>query len=180
MAAEADDLKRQVEQLESETARLAAQAENAAKKQVEMQSRREEKEHDVELVAQLRQKVVDLAEQIEKLKTSNRVIYNPAQGSSKAAWLVELTGQSIRVAAMGRPEKPVEFTGNRRQALAAFRKWAAGRNHRSEYFVLLIKSSGIDFFDQLNDELTQEGFDLGFDVVDDNLNTIDPETGAGI
>jgi hypothetical protein len=44
----------------------------------------------------------------------------------------------------------------------------------------LIKPSGIDLFHQVRDELTDLGFDLGFDVVDDQVTVIDPQTGAGV
>lgn len=178
--AESVDANRQIEQLEAETIRLASQGEDAQKRKAEMQSREQAKQQDIELVEELNRKCAELREQIEKLQASNRIIYNPAQGTSKTAWLVELTGQAIRIAPMGRIAPPVEFIAPPGQALADFRKWSAGRDNRSEYFVLLIKSSGIELFDQLQDELAKRGFDIGYDVVDEQVTVIDPQVGAGI
>src|SRR5487761_1186232 len=166
LLAESDEVKRHVEQLEAETIKLASQAEDAQKRQAQIEARGVAKEEDVELVQELTRKIADLERQIEKLRSTNRIVNNPAQGTSKAAWLVELTDTAIQAAPMGRAARPTVFAGaSNQETVNAFRQWATDRDRGSEYFVLLIKPSGIDLFDQLREELTDLGFDLGFDVV---------------
>jgi hypothetical protein len=181
LLAESEDAKRHVEQLDAETLKLASQANNAQKRQAAIETRGHERADEVQRAEELSRKVAELERKIEKLKSTNRIVYNPAQGASKSAWLVELTSQSIRAAPIGRATRPTEFAGKSAVEIAlAFRQWVRGRDRNAEYFVLLIKPSGIDLFDQLRAELTTSGFEIGFDVVDDQVTVIDSETGAGV
>lgn len=125
-------------------------------------------------------KAADFAELSEKLKSSNRVIYNPAQGTSKEAWLVEVAAQALQAAPMGRAARPVAFSvTSAGQVPATFLQWLDGRDKNSEYLVLMVKASGVDIFDKLKEELTRRGFDLGYDVIDESATVLDPQTGAG-
>jgi hypothetical protein len=181
LVAESTDAQRQVERLEAETIKLAAQAEDARKRQTQIESRGQARQDDVRLVEELKNKIAELAAKIEKLQSTNRTIYNAANGSAKTAWLVELTGQAIRTAPLGRAAQPTIFsTGSPPETLAAFLQWARSRDSAAEYFVLLIKPSGIETFDQVREELMNLGFELGFDVVDDGETVIDSQTGAGV
>jgi hypothetical protein len=86
----------------------------------------------------------------------------------------------LRAAPLGQATPPTVFKGNASARLAAFRAWARTRDRRGEYFVLLVKPSGIDAFDELHEALGKLGFDLGFDIVDAAQTVIDDQTGAGI
>lgn len=180
MTSEAKDAQRQLEQLETETQRLAEQADAAKRRQRDMESRERLHQQEIDQLNELNRKIAELEEQLRKLKSSNRVIYNPAQGTSKEAWLVEVTGQSLQVAPMGRAAQPTVFSvASAAQVPPAFQQWLAGRDKRAEYFVLLIKASGVQLFDRLKEELTGQGFELGFDIVDEKVTVLDPQTGAG-
>lgn len=180
LAAEQIDVQRQLEQLDAETARLAKQAQDSEKRQADMEAREQAQQQEVGRADELDRRIEELEEQIHKLKSSNRVIYNPAQGTSKEAWIVELTGGSIQAAPMGRAAKPRVFpVVAAGQIPGAFEQWLRGLNPRSEYLVLLIKASGVELFDALKEVLEQKGFELGFDVVDEGVTVIDPQTGAG-
>jgi hypothetical protein len=57
-------------------------------------------------------------------------------------------------------------------------EWAKGRDRNGEYFVLIIKPSGIKSFPMLQSRLKQQGFDLGFDVLAANQTALDRNSGA--
>ena len=115
-----------------------------------------------------------LKERLEKLKKENRVIFNPAGGSSKTPWLVELTINSISVAEMGKTQVPFQFS-----ELNEFEDWLTGRNPGTQYFVLLIKPDGIKQFHSILPLLKEKNYDVGFDLLSANQSSIDPQTGAG-
>ncbi|MGH7192085.1 MAG: hypothetical protein ACREJM_00960, partial [Candidatus Saccharimonadales bacterium] len=181
LRADTQDVERQISQLDSETATLAARAERAEKRKQQLAADSQARQSDVARAAQLTERIAQVEAQLAKLKSSNRVLYNPAQGSSKSAWLVELTDSELRAAPLGKAQPPTVFSGATPAArLAAFKKWSEARDRGAEYFVLVIKPSGVLLFEQLYEVLLDSGFDLGFDVVDSSQMVLDPTTGAGV
>ena len=175
------DVERQIAQLDVESVELAARAERAEQRQQQLTADSQARQPDVERARQLTERIAEVEAQIAKLKSSNRVLYNPAQGNSKSAWLVELSDSELRAAPLGRAQPPTVFGGATPAArLNAFKTWAETRDRGAEYFVLVIKPSGVALFDQLYEALVDAGFDLGFDVVDSAQTVLDPTTGAGV
>ncbi len=149
---EAGDLRRAIARATSEPAMTAAQIE------------------------QLRQRVTELSESLERMKQINRVVYNPAAGAAKQAWLAEVSDHRLLIAKVGEVAAPLTFDGP--QWLDTFRKWLRTRDRASEYFVLLIKPSGIKSYGNVRDALKTDRFDLGFDVLMSEQTAIDPIVGA--
>ena len=103
----------------------------------------------------------------------NRIIFNPSDGDGKTPWLVEVSEEDFVVAQTGVSAPPTKLPG-----VAAFRTWARQRDKSRDYFVLLVRPSGIDRFHRLHEAIRAMGFDIGYDLLDQNTNAIDAERGA--
>ena len=113
-------------------------------------------------------------------KAKGRRIYNPAPGAGKQAWLVEVAGDRIAAAPLGKVARPVMFTERTTERrVAAFSVWMQKRSAAKDYFVMLIRPDGIASFDALRDAIDTRGFDMGFDLIGKDDVVLDPERGAG-
>ena len=112
-------------------------------------------------------------ESLRKLKARNQVIYNRPAGESKTPWLVEISGQSLLVAQIGKRARPQMFA-----QIDAFKNWVRKRNKSAEYFVLIVKPSGAESFHDVQQHLRRLKFEIGFDLLTENETAISPETGA--
>jgi len=174
--AAAEDL---VRRLEQELQALEAQAQRAKQAAQQAQTSSAARVADRQKLADLRREIQEKQDEIDRLRRENRVIYNPAPGDSKAAWLVDLSADTLRAAALGKTAPPQVFAGA--SATARSRNllaWAKGRDARREYFVLLVRPSAVQAFDAIYQELKAAGFDIGFDCITDDVSVIDPVRGA--
>lgn len=175
------DLARELKELEELNRRLQLEASAADRQSAAASARRKEAEdelarrkNDPRTVEDLLAETKRLEDELRRLKESNRVIFNPAAGNTKQPWLVELSNRGYTVAAVGKTERPSKFAD-----LNAFRDWLAKRDAGAEYFVLLIKPSGVRAFPQTTALLQQMKFDVGYDLLIESQTAIDPEKGAG-
>lgn len=174
LARELKDLEELNRRLNQEVADSDRQSTEADRRRKEAEAEKARRKNDPRTVDEMTKETRRLEEELRKLKQSNRVIFNPAAGSTKQPWLVEISDQGFTVAVMGKAERPTKFAD-----LNAFRNWAAQRDPKAEYFVLLIKPTGVDVFPQATTSLQQMKFDVGYDLLTANQIAIDPETGAG-
>lgn len=114
-------------------------------------------------------------QELEELHQSNRIIFNRAIGESKSPWLIEVDGSGLRVAEVGVAAPPQSFADP-----TGLADWASMQDPGGVYFVILLKPSGILLFDPLKQELESIGFEIGYDLLDETQQAINPETGAGI
>ncbi|HUY34067.1 MAG TPA: hypothetical protein VMV69_15065 [Pirellulales bacterium] len=177
--AETADAERQIARLESDVAQLETRARRAQEQRREIQTRQASRRADWDAAEELTRRLEAARRRLEKLRSSNRLIYNSPVGAAKSTWIVEVTDAAVSTAPLGVSAPATTFGADTAsERLAAFLAWAAGRDRGSEYFVLLVKPSGITAFVELRDELGKLGFDLGFDVVAADQTIIDPDTGA--
>ena len=95
-----------------------------------------------------------------------RVTYIIGEATDLEPWLVEVTGKRIRVAAKDGTSSVMSFSaatarGRREQFLA----WAKSQDSRKQYFVVLIKPSGLAESRTVESGLKERGFDLGRDML---------------
>lgn len=121
----------------------------------------------------------DIERRRAKIAAGNRLIFNPQSGG-KSAWLVEIGGDNIKVAQAGANLPPIVFEApDAKIRLKSTIEWAKSRSRGAEYFVILLKPSALGVRHELETELRGAGFDLGWELLDDDQTAIDPETGAG-
>ncbi len=169
---ESRELERLLERLETDAVDLKLQIRDTLLREENAQKIQNNEQR---LVDELTNKLQELQSLIDKLIKENRVIYNPAKGNSKTAWLVEISSTRIMTAPLDNAASIRVFGQTTRQA--EFLTWAKNRDHRQEYFVLLIKPSGIDHFLELQEKLAKHGFDLGFDLLAEDQTAIVPDGG---
>jgi len=168
------DVQRINEAEQQELAELQQQESEVTQQERDITSQQQKRASDPQTIDQLNRQLQEKKEKLKKIKQSNRVVYNPVEGSNKTPWLVEITGQGFSVAQIGKTGRPQTFGG-----VGQFTNWLGGRNPGREYFVLLIKPDGIESYRQAQAVLDSSGFEVGFDVLSEDQNAIDPETGAG-
>ena len=175
---DADALRRRLANLSEATAELEKQATRIEVTQREIDQRKTElaekaKELSPEAIEALAEEQRKIAQQIEAMRQSNRIIFNRPEGAAKSPWLVELSGDRILAAEMGASRPPQSFPD-----AAEFLTWAGRQNAGALYFVILIKPESIETFDLLQKELQDRQFEVGFDLLTADQTAIDPTTGA--
>jgi uncharacterized protein YhaN len=157
-----DDEKRRLElNLPSQKAKLASL--KASSTSIE------DKAQLAEILQEIQTKKASLGD----LTASNRIVYN-FRATSKTAWIVEISGDQILAAKVTSNSTPRRFS-----SAIAFNKFAANLPSNQQYFVLILKPSGIAKFDQIKAYLKQEDLDLGTELIGEDQVVVDPKTGAG-
>jgi hypothetical protein len=107
-----------------------------------------------------------LLEQLETIRSSNRIVYNPNPRSHKSAWLIDFQKDRIQVTKPGQAQPPITFQaeGDPRR-VSELLAWARLKDKTSEYFVLLVRPESVTIYQNAYDELNELGFDLGFDLL---------------
>lgn len=173
------DTDRQIQRLQAELEALEREATHLEQQRAKRVDDRVEQQAAQDGVEENRNEGRAIKGEVERLKNSNRVIYNPSKMSGKHAWLVEIDGSRFMVARAKTKMKPVVFEGYESPTTAeTFLTWAAERDRQSEYFVLLIHPSGIEAYQTVQDRLKNLGFDVGFDLLGPEQTAIDLEHGA--
>lgn len=171
---ELQDVQELNQQLQQELSASEKQQAEAERRRKQAQSEKDRRAEDSRTLAELREQVAEAEARLQELKQSNRVIFNPASGSAKRPWLVEVSDRGLLVGEAGKAQKPQSFAG-----LAPFREWAARRNADAEYFVLLVKPAGVDTFYAVSQALQQLKFDVGYDLLTASQTALDSGAGAG-
>ncbi len=137
------------------------------------QQRSEASHSLVSEIQRLREQVENNHNKLERLKTSNRVIFTIPLAGGEKPWLVEIGEGEIRVAEMGLSSLPQSF-----QTDDAFFSWVSSRNPRKEYLVVLVSPESVDRFDGLANGLFERRFPYGVNLLRSGQSAIDAETGA--
>jgi prefoldin subunit 5 len=176
---ELTDLGEQLQQLDEQLRTLTLREQEARQAETAAQARRFERRGDTQKLVDLRSRVAELKSDLEQLQTGHRWIYNPVSASGKQAWLIQVDGQLLLIAPVGRPQKPIEFSDStpaaRRTSLS---RWCQTLSPQSDFLFLLVRPKGVEEFAPLEVELRAAGFDLGFDLLGEDQVAIDPLTGA--
>jgi len=125
-------------------------------------------------LTKLKQQIAELEQQLAELEQSNRVFFQTGvQG--KAMWLIEVTAAGFTVAEIGVNAPPSSFA-----TVRALVNWLASLDVNATAIYLTIKPSGVKNFELCKEEIEQRRFDIGFQVVGEGQQVIDPQIGAGV
>lgn len=166
-------LQRECADIRQHIAALQAELEQLRTRKAALQMKRDEMAQEDSLRKEDRRKLAELQaaaeakhKQLEKLKAENCLIYNPAPETDKQAWVVDVSADRIVAAPLGGDRKPAEFTGHLLASPATeFSTWARKRSVARNYFVLLVRPSGIRTYKTVRSELEDMGFRMGYDVI---------------
>lgn len=173
-----DDLERLTKQLQSDVQTLRGEEAHAESRVRRSEAEKTQQASDAKTLQELTDRVRKTQLQFDELKSSNRVIYNVSSSVSKSAWLVEIGDKQLLTAPVGKPAKAIVFSGSPEARTAEFLRWAAGRDAKSEYFMLLLKPGGVASFGSLLQGLKSKGFQVGFDLLGAGQSAVDSNTGA--
>ena len=151
-------LKREGEELERRQARVRDEEKRALSRSFERGKDREE----------LQQREVELDStraKIHALREQNRLIFNQTSGTGKTPWLVDISGQRFVVGKLPQQNNADPPRGTVYADSAPLLRFVRSCDRQSEYFVLLVRPSGINAFVELLDAMQNMGFELGFDVI---------------
>ena len=165
------ELDRELATLAQDTAQLQANVQSKEQDSRELERKSTEKASDRERVRHLQQQSDLVKQQLAELKRSNRVFYRPRAGDGKRAWLVDIRAQVIVVApADAQHEQQAFEASSEKLSVNDFVRWATAHRHPGgEYFVLLVRPSGIDSFHDLEERLLKAGFETGIDLISSDL-----------
>ena len=96
-------------------------------------------------------------------------MFNPDQAAGRTVWLVDVSADVVGIRRFQAGAERSEFRGRLlssagSQALAHMRSWRP----RADQPVLLVRPSGITAFDEISAELRSRGFELGYDVLEED------------
>lgn len=170
----------QITRLQAEVQTLKSQLDTSGRHRDKWLARRAGQDKDRQDLMQIRDEIREIDEKLHKLKRSNRAIFNPSSTSGKTAWIVDVSSRSISVARVGIKTAPSVFSAKLGNGhVRAFLRWASQRTPASDYFLLLVRSTGGKTYDVLHAGLRKRGFALGFDLIGEGVTVIDSQDGAG-
>jgi hypothetical protein len=132
------------------------------KRQLEADQRKKQAE-----LADLVRRAAELKAQLKQAQAAPRVafIIDPRPDNLEP-WLLEISGQRLRVANRDGRGAILEFGGatstQRKERLLS---WIKTQSSRTHYFVLLIKPTGIELSRELEKTLKEQGFEIGVDLL---------------
>lgn len=170
-----EQLRKLNQQLDAEMEQFASEREDALRRKREIEGEKRRRASDPQTLQDLLARAEQRRQQIEKLRKSNRTIFNPTPGQAKTPWLVEVNAESFAVAQWGKSAPPQLFRSS-----SQLKSFLAGRDRGSEYFVLLVKPDGIENFARARHVFREAGFDVGFDLLAASQTAIDSQTGAAV
>lgn len=117
----------------------------------------------------------DLRQRIERLETSNYLLFNVPPRLTDRVWLVEIFVDYALVARPGDEARPARYAdGELPGALIEFAK----RQPSGDHWFLFVHRGGTKLFDEVRSELRRLGFATGFELLGDEVSVIGPHAGA--
>ena len=171
-------LENAIRRIREEVAAASAESAKADDRAARAHAEKERRSDDPKTLDDLISQAQEIQKQLEEIRKSNRIIYNVTPNFSKTPWLVEIGENALLAAPARNPSSPVDFPGADDQRIAAFLSWASARDNQSDFFMLLIKPSGSTTFRKIREGLQSAGFDIGFDLIEEDQTAMDRTRGA--
>lgn len=117
----------------------------------------------------LKEELARLRSAMTKAVEQSKIFFIPEQGVLKTPVLVECAGNGIRVGFIDRDTKAVAFRPDN-DGIREFDKHLKQFSPSREYFVFMIKPSGLSYWSKLLQRARTEDFDVGYDALEENLS----------
>ncbi len=102
------------------------------------------------------------------LRKATELTLIPERDSDKQPIVVECSGDRIRAARIDHRDMVRAFDTDDK-GKSAFIRYAAARSDAQEYFLFMIKPSGVDYAMSLIQLMRNKGFDAGYDALEEQL-----------
>jgi hypothetical protein len=124
-------------------------------------------------ISQEEDSIQEAAKRLKEIKATDRVVYN-FRNNSRQPWLVQIAADTIVASKIQTKEAPQQF-----RTSFEFNKFAVNLPKTEQYFVLILKPSGIGNYDTISSYLRQNKCDIGVELIGENQTAVDPLKGAG-
>jgi|GEM_PF-1420647 hypothetical protein len=159
-------------QLEFRVKTLEAELQAASAEREQLQSRERAALAELDAAQKFaslrREKIQRDAEQmrrkLERIRSGEDLVYTPAPGLGKRAWLLELSGKRWTLRSLDPPwhETVIEDSHSRLEKLKSI---VRQRDPNREYFVIVVRPSAVRQFREVAEMLRAARFQIGFDLV---------------
>lgn len=154
----------QVDEMENSIQAIAGSLDDAIERRARVESELSNVEN--ESLAQLHAKNAALTSELDIVKSSNQVVYNQSRSEGKSPWLVDLQANRIRVLKPGDAEVTFDFKDfSEADRVHSFVEWAATRDPKKDYFVLLVRPESIGAYQAVYEKVNELKYELGFDLL---------------
>lgn len=172
-------INQQVASLEAELTEIERKEKRVSSENDKVQAKRFDMQKQTTKLAETEQEVKNLEDKLEQLLTRDRPIYNSRTADGKQVWLVQVEEARSLVAPAGRASTPqvLEHGGSRFFA-SAFSKWLKTRSPSADFIFFLVRPAGSEAFAELQEAARKSGYSLGFDLLGESREAVDPVTGA--
>jgi len=171
VAADAQDIERKIRDLQNQIALAQREVQSLSETAAERRKLEEDalaqkfdRQEDQQRATQLAEEIRRIEAEIAQMQRDNTLYFNPPPESGLLAWLVEIAGSQV-VAARAGQHSQAEHTFRGDDAAQQFIRFANTRSSTAEYFVLLVRPSGTAAFDIIREELDDESFRYGIDLI---------------
>jgi len=173
------DANEQIKSLTAELEELSRHESTAVRADEKIQAERFNRKPDEQHLADLEAETEELDAELQAVLKENRVYFNPRTADGKRVWLVQIADARILIAPAGVKSRPTVFAQmSSRRRRSAFSEWLDKRSPASDFVFVLVRSEGIEEFDELKKLITGQGFGIGFDLLGAEQSAVDPKTGA--
>lgn len=178
-----EQLRRQIDQARADLQRAQ---DDLAQARQSLENRRSELEIEQgELAAMaerlgmqdLEARAAELQDQLRQLEASNRVVFNFRDLRGKSAWLIDLAQDRIQVAQVAVAEPPRVFDAREIDQVIA---WMETLDARNTHLVLFVRPGTLAAYERLSEAARLLGVSMGFEVLDETTQLIDPQRGASL
>lgn len=184
LTAEIDSLRRRIEEKKRQIEQLQNQAEELELEEKDVLVERFDLQDERARLETVEQEIAELEEQIEQETSDDRLVFSLPKGFRKSGWLAVIEAGQIETAPLGREARPLRFVDKPSGLIGTdsasdqFLEWAGRRSTTKTYFLLLVRPSGAEVFDELETRLNLRGFEFGFDLIAPHQAVLHPERGA--
>ena len=129
------------------------------------------------------QQATKLENQRKDEQSENRTVFALPRGVQIDGWLVAIDADQISVAPLGRVAQPIEFVASGlplfgSSTAQAFGQWIDKQQHRSAYFLLLVRPGAAKQFEEVQKFCSSNSISYGFDLIGADQVVLHPERGA--
>jgi septal ring factor EnvC (AmiA/AmiB activator) len=160
---------RALQTVQHHSKQVAGDLEQANRRLAELPKLIEKKEHAIvakkEMLSNLAQSLTNAQEDAHR-KAMRNVAFIPDERTRKTAHLVECSSDAVRVVSLGAPPRNQEWPVE--GAIEQFDRLLRASSTSSEYFVFMLKPSGVSIGMKLYYAAEYRGFEAGYDALEEN------------
>ncbi len=115
------------------------------------------------------------------VEAGDPLVYNPTSSAGRRVWLVDVAGARIIAVRLGSPGQRLEFGRNDGVLWRnRFRDWVRSLTKHSDMLMILIRPSGIEYWDTLEQLVQNTGCQFGYDLVGEDRQVLVPTEGRPV